>query len=183
LSSTNKNGDLHQMTRIFDGCLYVHYGQAYVLSNAQEPAELSACFQGQTNGLCGAAISDILFLITGLHTGRVRLSVDVLDAPPPLDQTWEEVVEVPFVINGEGVSLYDWNGECVCEIPLSTGIYRVRYCVRDMDRGKDVDTILEEEEPVDFYHLAFWSADLLPDVIVKQTSEIAVYWHEYAKNL
>ncbi len=52
-----------------------------------------------------------------------------------------------------------------------------------MDRGKDVDTILEEEEPVDYYHLDFWPADLRPDVVLKQTSEIAAYWHEYAKSL
>jgi hypothetical protein len=122
-------------------------------------------------------------LITGLHTGHVQLSIDVLYAPPPLDRTWEEVIEVPFMINGEGVSLYDWNGECVCKIPLSPGTYRVRYCACDMDRGKEVDTILEEEEPVDFYHLAFWSADLLPDVVLKQTSETAAYWHEYVKCL
>jgi hypothetical protein len=171
------------MTRIFDGGLYVHYRQAYVLSNAQETSELPDCFKGQTNGLCGAAVSDTLFLITGLHTGHVHLSVDVLDAPPPLDQTWEEVVEVPFMINGEGASLNDWNGKCVCEIPLSPGTYRVRYCARDMDRGREVDTILQNEEPIDFYNLAFWSADLLPDVVLKQTSEIAAYWHEYAKSL
>jgi hypothetical protein len=171
------------MTRIFDGCLYVHYGQAYVLSNALETSELPDCFQGQANGLCGAAISDTLFLITGLHTGHVRLSVDVLDTPPLLDQIWEEIVEVPFMINGERTSLYNWNGECVCEIPLSTGTYRVRYCARNMDRGKEVDTILDDEEPIDFYNLAFWPADLLPDVVLKQTAEIAAYWHEYAKSL
>jgi hypothetical protein len=171
------------MTRIFDGQLHVHYGQAYVLPNAQGTSELPDCFQSQTNGLCGAAMSSQLFLITGLHTGQVRLSVDVLDAPPPLDQTWEEVVEVPFMINVEGAYLYDWNGECVCKIPLSPGTYRVRYCARGMDRGKEVDTILEDEEPVDFYNLAFWTADFLPDAVLKQTSEIAAYWHEYAKSL
>jgi hypothetical protein len=171
------------MTRIFDGNLYVHYGQAYVFSNAQKTAELDDCFRGQTNGLCGAAISDALFLTTGLHTGCVQLSVDVVDTPPPLDRTWEEIVEVPFLINGEGVSLYDWNGECVCKIPLSPGTYRVRYCACGMDLGKEVDTILAEEKPIDFYHLAFWSANLLPDVVVKQTSEIATYWHEYARSL
>jgi hypothetical protein len=171
------------MTRIFNGRLYVHYGQGYILSNDSEMSGLSDCFQGQMNGLCGAAISNKLFLITGLHTGHVHLSIDVLDEPPPVEPTWEEVVEVPFMINSEGGSLYDWNGECVCEIPLSPGTYRVRYCARDMDRGKEVDTILEGEEPVDFYYLAFWSADLLPDVVLKQTSETAAYWHKYAKSL
>jgi hypothetical protein len=171
------------MTRIFDGSLYVHYGQAYVLFKGQESSELPDCFQGQTNGLCGAAVHGTLFLITGLHTGHVQLSIDVLDAPPPLDPLWEEVVDVPFMIDVEGVFLYDWNGECVCEIPLSPGPYRVRYCARDMDRGNDIDTILKEEESVDFYHLAFWPADLAPDVILKQTSKTAIYWHQYPTSL
>jgi hypothetical protein len=171
------------MTRIFDGNLYIHYGQAYVLPKTQEISELIDCFHGQTNGLCGAAVPNVLFLITGLHTGHVHLSIDVLDNPPPLDQAWEEVVEVPFLINGEGASLYDWNGECVCKISLSPETYRVRYSAFGMDRGKEVDTILEEEEPVDFYYLAFWSANLLPDAVLKQTSEIAAYWHEYARSL
>jgi hypothetical protein len=171
------------MTRIFDGHLYVHYGQAYILSNAQETSELPDCFQGQTNGLCGAVISDTLFLITGLHTGHVQLSIDILYSPPPLDRTWEEIVEVPFIINGEGVSLYDWNRELVCQIPLSPGTYRARYCASGMDRGSEEDTIIAEEQPVDFYHLDFWSADLLPDVVLKQTSETATYWHEYVTSL
>ncbi len=94
------------MTQIFDGRLYVHYGQAYVLPNAQETPELPDCFQGQTNGLCGAALAETLFLMTGLHTGHVQLSIDVLDAPPTSDQTWEDVVEVPLLMNREVASLY-----------------------------------------------------------------------------
>lgn len=159
------------------------YGQAYTLTNAQAASKLPDCFRGQTNGLCGAAMSGTLFLITGLHTGHVQLSVEVLDDDPPFDQTWEEIVEVPFMANGERVALYDWDGECVCEILLSPGTYRVRYGAHGMDRGKEVDTFLEEEEAVDSYHLAFWSADLLPDVVLKQTSETAAYWHEYTKSL
>jgi hypothetical protein len=171
------------MTRIFHGRLYVHYGQAYVLPNTQQTSELPDCFQGQTNGLCGAAISNVLFLITGLHTGHIQLSIDVLDNPPSLDQTWEDIVEVPLRVNSEMTSLYDWNGNCICDIPLSPGTYRVRYCARNMDRGNEVDTILEEEDPVDFYHLDFWSADPLQDVVLKQTSKIAAYWHDYVKGL
>lgn len=171
------------MTRIFDGRLYVHYGQAYVVSNAQQILELPGALRGQTNGICGAATPNGLLLFTGLHTGCVHLSIDVLDTPAPLDQRWEEIVEVPFTLNSAEAILSNWNGDCVCKIPLSPGTYRVRYCVREMDRGSEVDTILKEEEPVDFYHLAFWSADLAPDAVLKQTSETAAYRHEYAKSL
>jgi hypothetical protein len=37
-------------------------------------------------------------LITGLHTGQVGFTVDVLDAAPPLDDAWEEIVEVSFTV-------------------------------------------------------------------------------------
>jgi len=173
------------MTRIFDGRLNVHYGQAYILPDTEEgrdtfDAEVS--FRGQMNGLCGATIPDKLYLTTGLHTGDVYLSVDVLNNPPSLDQSWEEIIEVPFVMNSEEVTLFDWYGQCVCEIPLSPGTYRVRYCARGMEQGHEIDTILEDEEPVDFYNLAFWPAELTPDTVLKQTSEIAAYWHNERKS-
>jgi hypothetical protein len=47
---------------------------------------------GQVNGLCGAAVPGMLYLTTGLHTGNVELTVEVLDAEPPVGDEWEEVV-------------------------------------------------------------------------------------------
>lgn len=49
---------------------WVHYGQLYVESS-ENSADLHECFAGQRNGLCGAAVPGKLFLITGLHTGKV----------------------------------------------------------------------------------------------------------------
>jgi hypothetical protein len=49
-----------------------------------------------------------------------------------------------------------------------------------MQLGRDRDTLLCDEEPVDFYSLAFWPAEAAPDCIIKQTSEIAAYWHGHA---
>lgn len=68
----------------------------------------------------------------------------------------------------------------MCDIPLSPGTYRVRYCARNMSCGNEVDTYVEGE-PVDFYSLAFWSAAPAPDIVVKQTSEVAAYWHNAQK--
>jgi hypothetical protein len=169
------------MTRIFDGQLYVHYGQAYVNSSENHDLYLEDAFRGQTNGLCGAALPGALFLITGLHTGGVNLTVDVLDDLPPLDDTWEEIVEVSFTPSSEKVILSDWNGQSVCDIPLREEAYRVRYCARGMDCGKEIDTYVEGE-PVDSYALIFWQGNLAPDVVVKQTSQVAAYSHNYAKS-
>ena len=188
------------MTRVFEGKINVHYGQAYVLVGEIGNPDFYDAFRGQTNGLCGAAVRGALWLVTGLHTGHVGFTVDVLDAPPPLDDTWEEAVEVSFFVGyidpdpiedtdvefmddpDAMVALMEWGGEFY-ELPLSPGNYRVRYCARGMQLGRDRDTLLCDEETIDFYSLVFWPAEAAPDCVIKQTSEIAAYWHKHAQSL
>ena len=80
---------------VFDQEIDVHYGQFYVESRTDDVFEgLIESRGGQTNGLCGAAVPGQLFLITGLHTGSTRVTVEVLDALPPIGDEWEDVVEV-----------------------------------------------------------------------------------------
>jgi hypothetical protein len=174
---------LKSVARVFEGRLYVHYGQAYIETGDRISSGLEASFVGQNNGLCGAASPGSLLLLTGLHTGRVNFTLDIFDSSPPIDHFWEEIVEVSFTVEREEVRLFDWNGECVCDIPLPLGTYRVRYCVHNMTGGGRADTVLEEEESVDSYSLAFWSANLSPDTILKQTSKTAAYWHRWVRGL
>jgi hypothetical protein len=169
------------MTRIFEGHLNVQYGQAYVFTGNNR-GEFDECFRGQSNGLCGASVPGMLLLFTGLHTGHVGLAIDVLEAPPALDNTWDEIVEVSFIVVDEPVVLQDWDAEAVTSIPLSSGTYRVRYCARNMDKAHEVDTILEDQAPIDFYSLAFWRQATSQDCIIKLTSEHAAYWHNWAKD-
>jgi len=166
------------MARVFDGQLSVHYGLGYVeCLEAELVDHISCAFQGQSNGICGAACSGNLVLITGLHTGEVNLTIDVLNTSPSVDDSWEEIVEVSFTPISEETILRDWNGYSVCSIPLSQTSYRVRYCARNMDLGREIDTLVDAE-PVDSYALIFWIADPAPDVILKQSSDIAAYWHK-----
>ena len=145
------------MNRIFDGKLYVSYSQAYVYVDEEEEdfGDLAKFFLGQENGLCGGACANSLFLTTGLHTGDVNLTVDLCSSEPPADPTWEEVVETPFNLTESNLGLYNWEGELVVPIPLAIGTYRVRYSAKGMERGRDQDTILDDEQPVDSYSLAF----------------------------
>jgi hypothetical protein len=162
----------------------VHYGQAYVFSGgAGDTGDMPACFRGQSNGLLGAARPGLLFLLTGLHTGEVDFSVNVVDEEPFMDESWEECVEASFEPAVADSRLVDWDGRTVCALPLSVRDYRVRYTARAMDAGHEADTILGREDPVDAYSLSFWPAPSDEDRVVKQTSGIAKYWHDWARSL
>ena len=164
------------MIHVFDGRLHVHYHQAYIEQEGQNGGDMGAAFRGQVNELCGAVLSGFLHLVTGLHTGEVGFTLDVFEVAPPFDPQWEEIVEAPLSVLAKTIAVVNWNGDAVCEIPLAAGEYRVRYCARGMDRGKDLDTLVDGD-PVDFYSLTFWPAAPSPDVILKQTSEFAAYMH------
>ncbi|MDQ0788657.1 hypothetical protein [Streptomyces sp. B3I8] len=166
------------------GEVHVHYSQLYVES---DPGELSPgfheVFAGQTGGLCGAAVPGTLFLLTGLHTGHVGFTVEIHDEAPALDPAWEDVVEVSFRPASERTLLVQWAGEGSWPLDLPETDHRVRYCARGMDAGRDLDTRVGEEPQVDSYLLQFWPAPPAPDRVVRQTSAVAEYWHEFAREL
>src|SRR5215469_18472082 len=70
------------MPIVFDQEIHVHYGQFYVQDQTPFETEMNESFGAQANGLCGAAVPGLLFLITGLHTGQTRVTIEVLDARP-----------------------------------------------------------------------------------------------------
>ena len=53
-----------------------------------------------------------------------------------------------------------------------------------MDAGRGKDTLLSEREPIDEYSLSFWFAPgAPPDRVIRQTSDVAAYWHQWAARL
>jgi hypothetical protein len=71
---------------------------------------------GQRNGLCSAGWPGALFLISGLHTGQLPFTVDVHDGPLPIDDDWEDIVEVSYVpgldvdlVEAMGTDLQRWS--------------------------------------------------------------------------
>ena len=170
------------MARLFDGRVNVGYHSATLVTTETDGQGLlpEDCFPGQANGLCGAVIPGALMFTTGLHTGEVGFTVDVLDSAPPLDGTWEEIVEVSFVNQDGEVTLCDFDGPNFHKLPLSPGTYRVRYGDRGGTRGNEVDTSVDET-PVEFCSLVFWPAPAAPDAVLKQTGQWAAYWHQAYK--
>lgn len=125
------------MKTLFNGRLCVHYGQAYFVSGPVFDFDWEASFRGQANGLCGASSPNVLFLITGLHTGHVNFSVEFSDMEPPLDQTWEDVVEVSSTTVNSAF-LEEWAGRDSYSIDVAPGTYRVRYAAKGMDSARAV---------------------------------------------
>jgi hypothetical protein len=63
---------------------------------------------------------------------------------------------------------------------LAEASYRVRYCAIGMDEGRKLDTRRKGEPEADRYLLLFWPEPPQLDAVIKQTSETAAYWHEFA---
>ncbi|WP_326797187.1 hypothetical protein OG946_18635 [Streptomyces sp. NBC_01808] len=173
------------MQTVYSGELDVDYGQFYVEGRRDWSGEgLAETFAGQRNGLCGAAVPGYLFLTTGLHTGRVGLTVEVHDQAPPVTATWEEVVEVSFRPAAPRTAVFPWGDGELCAAELAETDHRVRYCARGMDVEWDAESaVLDGGPPVDHYLLQFWPAPPAPDRVIRQTSRRAAYWHTYARRL
>ncbi len=77
----------------------------------------------------------------------------------------------------------EWGGQAAYPLPLPAADYWVRYCARGMQHGSDLDTSQDPDRPADSYSLTFWPAPPAPDQVVKQTSDIAAYWHATARSL
>ena len=171
------------MPIVFDQEIHVDYRQFYVESGSGWAADLNESLGGQANGLCGAAVPGELFLITGLHTGSTRVTVEVLDAPAPIGGEWEDVVEASFRPATAKVVLAQWAYEASWPLPLAPIDYRVRYSATGMDRARDQDTLLTGEPLLDRYLLQFWPALPAPDAVIRETSRCAAYWHAHARSL
>ena len=162
-----------------DAPRHVEYGQIYVLSPGCEPVVPEEAFAGQRNGLCGAGVAGGLFLATGLHTGYVHMRSEVHASEPPLQDEWEEIVEVSCSFANTPVVLEDWGGGTKCELPLAEGQYRVRYCAKRFGQAPEGNGE-DGEELIERYALFFWPAPSRPDQVLKQTSEEAAYWNNGA---
>lgn len=170
------------MTKLFEGSVEVQYGQAYIELDGSFDGAMDACFRGQNNGLCGAQVPAVLFLTTGLHTGIVDIAIHLFDAEPGIDESWEEIVEISFQAPKGTITLMEWAADQGVGMAVPAGSYRARYHGRAMEAANELD-INVNDTPIDSYRLDFWPAPPASDRIVKQTSSVAAYWHDWASKL
>jgi hypothetical protein len=168
------------MSVLFDDEVPVHYGYIFVSTEDDLP-ELMATRRGQQNGLCGAAVEGVLSLITGLHTGPVRLCVEWLDTAPALDPEWEDVVEVSFAPTQPDLTLSSFEYFVDVRLPAA-GELRARYCSRGLDAAHQSDNSLDVLSG-ERYLLQLWPGPPAPDTILRQTSAYAAYWHDESRRL
>lgn len=170
------------MIELFAGQVEVHYGQFYLELDGTFDGDMAASFAGQENGLSGAQAPAVLFLITGLHTGPVGLTINLFESEPETDVGWEEIVEVSIGVPHGEVTLMEWAADQGIPMAMPGGDYRARYSGQAMQHGNDINTNIEAT-PIDHYRLDLWPAKPSPDKIINQTSPIAAYWHDWARNL
>jgi hypothetical protein len=171
--------DLSAVVRVLldEPRVFVTYGSASVVSGDDEDGfDLDEPWADESNGLCGAGVPGVLVLQIGTHTGWIPFRVELHDAEPSADDSWDEIVEVSFSPSAARAQLAGLDGD-VFAFALPRGDYRVRYCIRGME---EADTV---EEPPDSYLLQFWPAAAAPGRIVKRTGERAAYWHRARRTL
>lgn len=169
------------MRVLFDGRLPVSYAFGFVQPASALFEDLVECRGGQVNGLCGAARAGVLSLIFGTHTGDVPLRIELRPAAPDLEDDWEDVVEVSFVVDGlDPLTLAAFETFLDLAQPPA-GTYRVRFCARGIDEAHDL-SLPDDEQPPDRYLLQLWPHQPWePDVIVRQHAAHAAYWHGVAR--
>lgn len=115
--------------------------------------------------------------MAGNHTGTIEIDVELYSSQPPLDESFEEIVEIFFQRGMDFVSLCEWACEETHKFELPAGDYRVRYCIDGMDKEHVDDENWDDPIPGQRHLIQFWTAVQAKDSIIRQTSESAAYWH------
>jgi hypothetical protein len=124
---------------LLDTTIHVHYGFLTLAGADEDAGGMPGAYRGQVNGLCGAAVPGSLHMHTGLHTGDVGVRIELHADEPGLDDAYQDAVEVFFTNSSEELMLSAFDSGAG-PVDLPAGIYRARYCAKDMQLGRDLDT-------------------------------------------
>lgn len=167
---------------LYSGNLGIDYGQFYIDIAGDEESDddyldPESAFKGQENGICGASQNGKVFLITGIQAGVISIAIVLHAEEPPVDESFEEIVEVSFQRGSASVSLCEWGHEKTHGLDLPPGNYRIRYYIDGMGKDYEDDGDWEAPVPGQRHLIQIWSSDPKKDKVVKHTSETASYWH------
>ena len=165
---------------LYSGRLGIDYGQFYVDTKVIDEEEYlvpDKAFSNQTNGICGAAQPGKLFLVVGPQMGCIHIEVSLHDAEPEPDESFEEIVEASITVGEDQIYLCEWGHEATYPLKILPGRYRVRYCIRGMERDYGEDDDWESPIEGQSHKIQFWPSEIDGERVVKVTSEVAKYWH------
>jgi hypothetical protein len=134
-------------------------------------------FNGQVNGLVGAADPGGVYISLGRRSGGSRIRIVLLDGePPPPPPYYDDVVEVSATIpDGAKAGWQAWAGMGSGELPgLAPGTYRMRVSAHGRDAGHQNELA---EDVVDEYLVELWPSSNADDAILRVGSQDAQYWH------
>lgn len=113
-------------------------------------------------------------LTTARHHGTVTMDVEVLDAPAPLDPTWDTAVEFSM-LTGQDACVSGWAGSGHLEIPTPAGLQvRVRYVVIDGEPASAWSDVPDTE--TERYLLQLWPAPVSAARTIAATTPWSQYW-------
>lgn len=120
---------------------------------------------------------DIVFVLTGMEEGPLRLTAEAHDDAPPLDlDDWDEVVEVSqFSSSGRAVvtELLGDVPEGVPQLVLPRETwFRVRCHARGRDEANARPRLSPDEDPIEEHLLQMWPAPEAEDVCHRVTDEV-----------
>jgi hypothetical protein len=166
---------------LFLGKIDVEYGQFYFDNLDEEKSlfdgDVEETFEGQSNGICGAAVKGMLYFIAGLNAGPISVCIELSEGTPEVARGYDDVVEVSFNNLIDSIALCQWGYEKTFSLDLPKGNYRVRYSVAAL--GKEHSDGDDWELPIpDQWHLIqLWPAEHSEDAIIEANSEAGKYWH------
>jgi hypothetical protein len=165
---------------LLDDVIKTDYGQFDLIwsDDVGFDGDFDRFFDGQTNGLVGAADSNGLYIHFARRSGGSKVRIVLADSEPAAaPSNWEDVVEISITVpETERFAWSSWAGESGGELHgVAPGSYRVRVSAR----GRDAAAANEfADDVLDDYLIELWVAEPGPDAIVRATSDNAVYWHK-----
>jgi hypothetical protein len=132
-------------------------------------------FQGQVNGLVGAADPNGVYINLARRSGGSPVRLVLRDGPPETDESFQDIVEVSVEVPRDAVVQWmSWAAETSGTLDLPAGSYRLRVSARDRDEGAAGEF---SDGLVEAYLLELWPATPEPDAIIRAGTSDAEYWH------
>ena len=159
---------MKEPVRTATAALHLSYSQFVITDwNSRDgiPPTLAA-----SNGLVGTNASGAVVL-TGIHTGNVSVTVELLDIEPgSVDlNEWDEIVEVSVDSEEGELIAHGIMDDPPQELPelahAGPGTYRLRVHAR----GRDTAVDATRSDPVEDYKLAVWPAPDATETVYKQS--------------